>query len=136
MKSDNDSSTGYPQVTSDDDWLNDAASWWSQALSEAGAGFRSRLDAEARLAQADAPERVSPDLFNLHVTPDLAAVVRAWACFVRLDMAGYSEALDGCLAYAWRRGAWGFSAAHLADLQDWIHDQLSLAIDPPGGPEV
>lgn len=74
-------------------------------------------------------EEVSPELFNQHVTPDLLAVIRAWACFVRLDMAGYAEAMDACLAYAWRRGGWGFNADHLADLQDWIHDALNLAID-------
>lgn len=81
-------------------------------------------------------EEVCPQGFNEHVTPDLLAVIRAWACFIRLDMAGYAEACDSVMGYAWRRGAWGFTADHLADLQDWIHSSLSMAIDPPGGPEV
>lgn len=140
MSADHDSSPNNPQVTSGDapvnDWLKEAACWWSQALSAAGAGFRARLDSLAKRGAADAPERVSPDLFNQHVADDLLAVIRAWAGFVRLDMAGYAEALDACLAYAWRRGAWGFSPVHLEDLQDWISDQLSLAVDPPGGPDA
>lgn len=128
--SDHDSSTNNPQVTSDDDWLNDAAAWWSEALSKAGAGFRARLDAQAKQAQPEAvPEQVNPEHFNAHVEADLLAVIQAWACFVRLDMAGYAEAMDACLGYAWRRGAWGFSSQHLAELQDWIHDQLSAAIE-------
>lgn len=128
--SEHDSSPGYPQEQNSDDWLKAADLWWSQALSAAGAGFQRRLDGLARRGSVEAPERVSPDLFNAHVTDDLQVVIRSWACFVRLDMAGYGEALDACLAYAWRRGAWGLSAVHFAELQDWIHQQLSLAIGP------
>lgn len=130
MNGEHDSSTAYPQAHCGDDWLKAADSWWSQALSVTGAGFRKRLDRAARSAAAEAPERVSPELFNAHVTADLAAVIRGYACFVRLEMADYSEAMDACLAFAWRRGAWGLSAAHFADLQDWIHQQLALAIGP------
>lgn len=128
--SEHDSSPAYPQAQNSDDWLNTADSWWSQALGVAGAGFRRRLDAEAKRERVQAPERVSPDLFNAHVTDDLQVVIRSWACFVRLDMADYAEAMDACLAYAWRRGAWGLSAAHLADLQDWLHQELARAIGP------
>lgn len=130
MNGEHDSSPAYPQGQNSDDWLNAADSWWSQALGVAGAGFRARLDGWARRGSVAAPERVSPELFNAHVTADLAAAIRSWACFIRLDMADYGEAMDSCLAYAWRRGAWGLSAAHFADLQDWIHDQLALAIGP------
>lgn len=114
---DNDSFPINPQDQNSDDWLK-----------AAGAGLQARLDAQAKLARVDAPERVSPDLFNVHVTPDLDAVIRAWACFIRLNMADYTEAIDACLGYAWRRGAWGFNPAHLADLQDWIADTLRDAI--------
>lgn len=130
MSGDNDSSTNNPQGQTSDDWLKAADSWWSQALGVAGAGFRARLDALAKRERLEAPERVSPELFNAHVTPDLAAAIRNWACFVRLDMATYAEAMDGALAFAWRRGAWGLNAAHFADLQDWIHETLAAAIGP------
>lgn len=73
-------------------------------------------------------EQVCPQAFNAHVTPDLLWVIRGWASFVRLNMASYAEAYDSCLAYAWRRGAWGFSSQHLAELQDWIHSSLGAAI--------
>lgn len=121
MNGEHDLSTAYPQASCDEDWLN-----------KAGAGFRQRLDAAARQRRPDWPERVSPELFNAHVTADLHAVIRGYACFVRLDMAGYAEAMDGCLGYAWMRGAWGLSATHFSELQDWLHQELATAI----GPEV
>lgn len=128
--SDHDSSPNNPQAQNSEDWLKDAADWWSQALAVAGAGCRARLDAQARKGEADRPERVSPELFNAHVADDLLAVIKGFGCFIRLDMADYSEAMDSCLAFAWQRGAWGLSAAHFADLQDWIHEQLAATIGP------
>lgn len=75
-------------------------------------------------------EIVSPEQFNAHVTPDLEAAIRGYACFIRLDMCSYGEALNRVLGYAWRRGAWGFSPVHLTDLTDWIGDELVRAIGP------
>lgn len=130
MSGEHDSSPNNPQALCDDDWLKAAEVWWASALSEAGKGFRARLDAQAKREPGWVAEQVSPELFNQHVEADLLAVVQGFACFIRLDMADYSEAMDSCLAYAWRRGAWGLSAAHFAELQDWLHDQLALAIGP------
>lgn len=128
--SDNDSSTNNPQVPPDDDWLKEAADWWSEALSEAGAGFRRRLDRDARKASTNAPEQVDPTLFNTHVTPDLEAAIKGYASFIRLGMADYQEAFDHVRQFAWRRGGWGLSPDHWDDLLHWIHDRLGSAIGP------
>lgn len=119
MSQDNDSSATYAQGPADHFSLlsdRDRARIWARIC---GPEHGKKIS-----------EQVCPQGFNRHVTPDLAWVIRGWACFVRLEMCCYAEAYDSCLAYAWRRGAWGFSADHLADLQDWIHSSLDLAIDP------
>lgn len=77
-------------------------------------------------------ERVSPELFNQHVTPDLNAIIAAYAAFIRLGMATYIEAYNGCLEYANRRGSWGFNPTHLEDLQDWVHARLGDEIELEG----
>lgn len=66
--------------------------------------------------------------FDIHVTPDLTWVILSYARFVRLHMCDDCEALDGALAFAWRLGAWRFSPAELATLQDWIAATLTTAI--------
>lgn len=127
------SSDGHsqPQVTHND-WLDEAAEWWSQALSEAGSGFRARLDEEAKRTQPQTQEQVSPEDFKRYVQADLHAVIRSYGCFIRMDMSTYEEAYNSARLYAWRRGAWGFSDTHLTELQDWIHDALADAIKQEG----
>lgn len=94
-------------------------------------------DAPAILPQVtseleDEDDRVSPEGFNLHITPDLNAIIASYACFIRLGMASYVEAYNGCLEYAWRRGSWGFNPTHLEELQDWVHARLGDEIELGG----
>lgn len=127
-----DTDPNNPQEDLDNDWLNEAAVWWSQTLSEAGAGLRARLNEEAKQTQPETPERVSPEDFKRYVQADLHAVIRSYACFIRMEMSTYEEAYNSARLYAWRRGAWGFSDRHLTELQDWIHDALAAAIAQEG----
>lgn len=73
-------------------------------------------------------DRVNPDLFNIHVTPDLLAIIGAYGRFLKLEMCDYRHAYRHCVAFAWRKGAWGFNPENLSVLQNWIHDRLADAI--------
>lgn len=70
--------------------------------------------------------------FDSHVTPDLEAAIRGYACLIRCEVCDYTEAFDQVMEYAWRRGAYLFDNAQLGQLLDWVGNELSRAIRSTG----
>lgn len=130
--SDNDSSTNNPQEQNSEDWLKAAADWWSEALSEAGAGFRARLDREAKKPRKPV-EAVPLTDFDRHfqelVGPRLEGYIRLGAYLLRLRLESYAQAHHRVMAVARSLGAMRLSEPALFALEDWIGSQLLAGLD-------
>lgn len=135
MSGDNDSSTNNPQEQNSEDWLKAAADWWSEALSEAGAGFRRRLDRDAKRPRKPAAEPVPPTDFDRHfqehVPAKLEPFIRLGAYMVRLELEEFSTAHDRVMRVARKYGALHLSDAAFFELDSWIDRQLLACIDEP-----
>lgn len=129
----NDSSTNNSQAPLSDNWLNEAADWWSKALSDAGAGLRARLDAEARRTRPKRP-RSEPDFtdFDRHfftlAGPKLDTVIACEACAVACDLQSFGEAHAWVMHRARKHGATYLSEAALIALDIWISQELASII--------
>lgn len=133
--SDNDSPANDSQASSNDDWLKTADLWWSQALSEAGAGFRARLDVWAK-KPAQAVESASPVTdfdqdFQALVGPRLEGYVRLGGYLVSLGLESFSDAHDRVMGVARRLGALHLSDGAFWALDTWIDQALLQAISGP-----
>lgn len=129
---DNDSSANDPQGPGHDDWLNAAAAWWSQALSEAGGAFRARLDAQARIPAPDPPPMTGFDLaFQEHVGPRLLRLVTAIAPMMAADVYTFPEARRAVWREAWRNGAGYLSDGAQSGWLDWIGSELITRSSEP-----
>lgn len=132
---DNDSSANNSQALADDDWLNSAAEWWSQALSEAGAGFRRRLDAAAKkpppsVAGTAPLSDFDQDFFAL-VEPKLTGTVRLSAYMAGKGIESFSNAHVRVMNVARRYGAMHLSDTAFFALNSWIDRALLAMLDEP-----
>lgn len=131
---DNDSSTNNPQDQNSEDWLKAAADWWSGALSEAGAGFRARLDAEAK--RPAKPVRPTPvtdfdEHFQELVGPKLLNLITALAPMVGREVYTFQEARAAVWRIAWKKGAAYLSDTTQLDWLDYIDCELMARLDDP-----
>lgn len=132
--SDNDSSTNNPQEPVGDDWLKAAADWWSAALSKAGAGFRARLDREAKKPVAPV-EPVPLTDFDRHfqelVGPKLLNLITALAPMVERDVYSFQEARSAVWRIARKHGANYLSDTAQTGWLDWIDCEILARLDDP-----
>lgn len=134
MNGEHDSSPAYPQGQNSDDWLNAADSWWSQALSVAGAGFRARLDRAAKKPRKAAePARLTDfdrDFFAL-VEAKLIPAVKLGAYMVQLELEDFGCAHARVMAIAGKYGARHLSDTAFFQLDSWIDRALLAMVDEP-----
>lgn len=133
MTSHDDASANDPQVPNDDEWLNDAARWWSSALSKAGAGFRRRLDQDAKRRTAPEPIPLSDfdrDFQEL-VPAKLEGYVRLSAYLVSLELETFEVAKRRVMRAARKYGALHLSDQAFYELSSWIDQQILACIDEP-----
>lgn len=135
MSDDHDASQNHPQVPSYDDWLNEAASWWSLALADAGSAFRARLDKEAKDWLSEGrPNAELTDFdrdFMREVCPRLQPWIRLGAALVSQNLERFSEAHDRVMHAAVKLGYAELSDTAQFDLDDWIDHAILAWIDQP-----
>lgn len=137
---DYDSASHHPQDASDDapddNWLKAAADWWSEALSEAGAGLRARLDAQAKIPKPDPGPLTDFDRhFQELAAPRLAPYVRLGSYLLGAGLEDYRCAYQRVMDKASDLGAMHLSDTAFYALRDWIGSQLLAGIEagPPEG---
>ena len=64
-----------------------------------------------------------------HVLTTLSALMPVSACMIALGRAEFAEEYDTIVSCAWNLGGWFLRDDLWLDLEDWISDQLLVAID-------
>lgn len=140
--SDNDSPSNDSQASNappgDDAWLNEAAAWWSEALSVAGKGFRDRMDADAKREREKPAQARIPDSFTQFdltfqkiVPAKLEGYIQLGAYMVGQGLEDFSDAHWRVMQIARKYGAGYLSEPASRILDDWISQQILACIDEP-----